>query len=327
MKNKSVHFLLLLIIIWLAGCSAKLSDKKETFSAQGMAFTFQLPSSWENDPKYQENYGQNAVFAAIDTKSNSKMFISATRKDTMDLKGFGNKTRQQLSQTYDYKNVEDVYMKEFKVNEYPAYKYTVFTKLKEKDFWAHIYFIETRTGLVQLVYYSADDSDYENRAKIIDESARSLVETEADETYEETSTDQQKDNASDSVKVTNDKYTFEIKGFRKIKSTDDEDLLVIRFETTNNLENNIQADILKDVVKVTQNEQLLSETILPTSETDTPLGLLEKKKTQAVSKEHSVETILVYKLKKNSGEVILNFLPEQFPEQEPVILDLDLLKG
>ncbi|MDA9470613.1 DUF5067 domain-containing protein [Enterococcus sp. 5H] len=327
MKNKLVHFLLLLIISGLAGCSAKLSDIKEAFSAQGMAFTFQLPSSWENDPKYQENYGQNAVFAAADTKSNSKMFISATRKDMMDLKDFGNKTRQQLSQTYDYKNVEDVYMKEFKLNEYPAYKYTVFTKLKEKEFWAHIYFIETQTGLVQLVYYSADDSNYENRAKIIDNSARSLVETKADEAYEETSTDQQKADVSDSVKVANDKYVFEIKGFRKIKGTNNEELLVIRFETTNNLETNILADIMKEVVKVTQNEQLLSETTLPSSETDTPLGLLETQKTQAVTKDQSAETILVYKLKKNSGEVILTFLPEQFPEQEPVILDLDLLKG
>lgn len=327
MKNKGLHFLLLFTIIWLAGCSAKLSDKKETFSAQGMTFTFQLPSTWENDPKYQENYGQNAVFAAADTKSNSKMFISAMRKDTMDLKDFGQKTRQQLSQTYDYQNVEDVYMKEFKLNDYPAYKYTVFTKRKEKEFWAHIYFIETKTGLVQFVYYSAADSNYENRAKIIDTSVRSLVETKADEVYEKTSSDQQKADVSDSVKAANDQYAFEIKGFRKIKGTDNNELLVIRFETTNNLETTIQADVLQEVVKVTQNEQLLSKAILPVSETDTALGLLEKQQTKAVTKDQSVETILVYQLKKNSGDVILTFLPEQFPKQEPVILDLDLLKG
>lgn len=324
MKKKLIGIFLLLML--LAGCSAKLSQEKATFSGKGISYSFQLPSTWEKDPDAQANYGASTLFAAKDKKSNSSMFITAVRKDTLDLADFGSKTREQLSKTYSYKNVNDVYMKEFKLNSYNAYKFTVFTKVKTKESWAHIYYIETKTGFVQLVYYSADDNDYEKRAKIIDESAKSLEETKVDDTYKETTDSNMAATDNESVIIKNAETNFDIKGFRKIKGEADETLLVIRYEMTNLATDAQPANRLKQLAKVTQKKQELTEVPLPASEKDTALGVLEQHKEDELAKDQSVETIAVYTLKEKTGEVILTFSKDQFPEQEPVILDLDLLK-
>ncbi|MCA5012188.1 MULTISPECIES: DUF5067 domain-containing protein [unclassified Enterococcus] len=326
MKRKIMMLLGLLLVF--TGCTTKLSEEKQTFSDRGITYSLQLPSSWEKESESQDKYGQNAVFAAKDKKSNSVMFISTTRKDALDLKDFGAKTRKQVAKTYGYDDPEDVYMKEFKLNDHPAYKYTVFTRFKDKDVWAHIYYVETKNGFVQLVYYSADDSNYEARSKIIDQSTRSLQEIKIDETHEEQEKEESSEpiSESDSVTVKNDKVAFEIKGFRKVADQNEETLLVIRYEMTNLAEEKISADSLKEVVAVKQKEQLLTETILPENERNSALGLLEQHQKDQLEKEESVETVLVYKLKQTTGDVILTFNTEDFPNQDPVILDLDLLK-
>ncbi|GGC89693.1 DUF5067 domain-containing protein [Enterococcus wangshanyuanii] len=325
MRTKMI--LLLGLLLTLTGCSAKLSEEQQTFSDQGITYSIQLPSSWEKETDSKENYGQSAVFAAKDKKSNSVMFISTTRKDTLDLNDFGNKTRKQLAATYRYEDVEDVYMKEFQLKDFPAYKYTVFTRFKEKDVWAHLYYIETKTGFVQLVYYSADDSNYEARSKIIDQSARSLQETKVDQSYQ----DQAKEDTattsdSNSVTVKNAEVSFEIKGFRKVAGQNGKTLLAIRYEVVNLAEEKMTADSLKTVIDVKQKEEQLTETSLPENEKNSALGLLEQHQQDLVEKDQTVEAVLVYELKKTTGDVVLNFNTKKFPEQDPVILDLDLLK-
>jgi hypothetical protein len=323
--KKKIMFLLI-VLIALAGCSAKLANDKQTFSDQGVSYSIQLPSSWQLEKNDKELYGREVVFAATDQKSNSIMFVSTTRKETMDLKDFGSKTREQLASTYNYKNVEDVYMKEFKLNTYPAYKFTVFTTFKEKDVWAHIYYIETKTSLVQLVYYSADDNQYESRSKIIDQSARSLLETNAQADYRPEQATENNKADSDSVMVKNETYSFEIKGFRKLIDQQDQPLLVIRYEMTNFAEEKATADQLSHVVDITQKGQKLNQTVLPESEKNSALALLEEHQKNKLEKNESVEAVLVYRLDETTGEVLLTFAADKFPKQDPVVLDLDLLK-
>lgn len=253
------------------------------------------------------------------------MFIRIYRKETMDLKDFGNKTQKQLSETYNYKKIDDVYMKEFKVNDHSAYKYTVFTKFKEKDVWAHLYYIETNTGFVQLVFYSANDSGYKNRSKIIEESVLTLVETKAEATYDEVTETKDVNTNSNSVHVKNEEVTFAIKGFSKIEGNNGEPLLVVRYDMTNLMDVNRQVNFLKEVAKVTQNDQVLIEADVPVKEKDSALDLLNQHQGDEVAKGQTVETNLIYTLSKTTGEVIMTF-SEAFPNQEPVILDLGLLK-
>lgn len=164
----------------VSGCSEKLAKDRIVIGSQKLQYSFQLPYSWKEQTDDQKNYGQAAAFSAKDTNSQSTMFIVTNRKETVDLADFGEKKRQELSQTYQYEHIEDLYMKEFTINGLPAYKYTAFTKFQEQEVWAHIYYIETQTSLVQMVYYSADDSNYKKRAQIIDQSARSLLEVVAE---------------------------------------------------------------------------------------------------------------------------------------------------
>lgn len=323
MKYKIVALLSLLLIF--TGCSAKLSEKKQTFSDQGISYSIQLPSSWEKEKDPKEGYGQKAIFAAKDKKSNSTMFVSTTRKETVDLKDFGKKTREQLAKTYNYENAEDIYMKEFKLKDYQAYKYTAFTKFKDKDVWAHLYYIETKTGFVQLAYYSADDNDYEARSKIIDQSARSLQETKVDTTYKAEKEDNDTELENDSVIVKNNDVSFDIKGFRKIAGQENQTLLIVGYETKNLTDQKVTADLLKEVVTVTQKGQLLKEMELPKSEENSALDVLVKHQKDLLEKDQSVETAAIYELNQITGEVVLTFDSEKFPEQDPVILDLSLL--
>ncbi|MFD1901891.1 hypothetical protein GQR36_21155 [Enterococcus termitis] len=45
-----------------------------------------------------------------------------------------------------------------------------------------------------------------------------------------------------------------------------------------------------------------------------------------LEKNESVEAVLVYRLDETTGEVLLTFAADKFPKQDPVVLDLDLLR-
>lgn len=154
----------------------KIIEKKESFEGKGIEYTFQLPSTWEKSLDYKVTYSNEAIFGAKDTKSNSTLVVMAERKESMDLTDFGNRIRKELKKQYNYKDEADIFMKEFNVGKYKGYKYTLDTTFDKRESWLHLYYIETAHGMVQLNYYSAKDGNYEKRAEIIDDSARSVKE-------------------------------------------------------------------------------------------------------------------------------------------------------
>lgn len=315
MKKKLIAIALALAV--LTGCSQKLDAKKQTFEDKGVSYAFQLPSTWEEDKNYQENYSATTVFAATDKKSNSAMFITTKQKSEVDLKDFAKKTQKQLGKVYKYDKAEDIYMKEFKVNKLPAYKYTVFTRFKEKKSWAHIYYIETENGFAQLIYYSADDNGYKKRAEIIDESARSLVETGQSD---KVSTEEKEENTAK-----NDRLAIKVSGYKVIESESDGKLLAVKYGVTNLKETPIKPMIWSSLVTASYKGQELQQTTLPKESEKTELGELEKQSSKAIGENQNSESVVIYRLRDTNGSVMLHFSDEEFPEQEEIVLDLKAL--
>lgn len=245
------------------------------------------------------------------------MFIATKSKNDVDLKDFGKKTREQLSEAYNYEKVADVYMKEFKINKYKAFKFTVFTKFKDKDSWAHIYYIETKDSLVQLMYHSADDSNYKKRAEIIDESARSLVETGKSD---KPSSDDAEENTAK-----NDKLSIKVTGYKLIENEKNNNLLAVKYELTNFQETPVQASLWSSIVTANYNDEKLEQTSLPTSEETSEIGELVKQSTKDVGQNQSIEAVVIYQLNNTDGTVTLHFSDEEFPNQAEITLDLKAL--
>ncbi|WP_086315249.1 hypothetical protein A5821_002691 [Enterococcus sp. 7F3_DIV0205] len=315
MKKKLIAIALALAV--LTGCSQKLDTKKQTFEDKGVSYAFQLPSTWEEDKNYQENYSATTVFAATDKKSNSAMFITTKQKSEVDLKDFAKKTQKQLGKVYKYDKAEDIYMKEFKVNKLPAYKYTVFTRFKEKKSWAHIYYIETENGFAQLIYYSADDNGYKKRAEIIDESARSLVETGQSD---KVSTEEKEENTAK-----NDRLAIKVSGYKVIESESVGKLLAVKYGVTNLKETPLKPMIWSSLVTASYKGQELQQTTLPKESEKTELGELEKQSSKAIGENQNSESVVIYRLRDTNGSVMLHFSDEEFPEQEEIVLDLKAL--
>lgn len=315
MKKNMIAIMLMLAIF--TGCSQKLDTKKQTFEDKGVSYVFQLPDTWEKDKKYQENYSATTVFAATDKKSNSAMFITTKQKSEVDLEDFAKKTQKQLGKVYKYDKAEDIYMKEFKVNQLSAYKYTVFTRFKEKKTWAHIYYIETKNGFVQLIYYSADDNGYKKRAEIIDESARSLVETgQSDEAVNE-------EKADNTAK--NDRLSIKVSGYKVIDSEKDGKFLAVKFGVTNFQETPIKPVIWSSLVTAKYKERELQQTALPKELEKTELGDLEKQSSEEIDENQTSESVAIYQLNDTNGSVLLHFSDGEFPEQEEIVLALKAL--
>ncbi|MEI5993537.1 DUF5067 domain-containing protein [Candidatus Enterococcus mansonii] len=316
-SNKSL-FLLVIVLMFLAGCTQKLSDKKEKFNGNGISYEMKLPSSWEVQKDHKEKYNEAASFGAKDKKSNSDMFVLINKKVGMDLKGFGDKTRTELSEAYGYKDEKELYMNTFELNKFPVYKYTVYSTFKEKKVWGHLYYVETEHSLVQLIFYSADDSNYEKRAEIIDESVRSLVET----SYKEVSDEPVKDKASEeTVEIKNDQLTFSIKGFQVLDIKNNDKIVSVRFDMMNNSEEAISAERWLQLIKMKQNEEELKSTDLPEAKKGTVMETQFLKLKEMVKPGESIETIVFYELL-DEEPVILSFDQEAFNDQEDMVLDI-----
>lgn len=316
-SHKSL-FLLVIVLIFLAGCKQKLSDEKEKFDGAGISYEMKLPSSWEVQKDYKEKYNEAASFGAKDKKSNSDMFVLINKKAGMDLKDFGDKTRTELSEAYGYKDEKELYMNTFELNKFPVYKYTVYSTFKEKQVWGHLYYVETEHSLVQLIFYSADDSNYEKRAEIIDESVRSLVET----SYKDVADEPVKDNTSEeTVEIKNNQLTFSIKGFQVLDIKNDNKIASVRFEMTNNSEEEISAERWLQLVKAKQNEEELKSTGLPEAKRGTVMDTQFSKQKEMVKPGESIETLVLYELL-DEDPVILSFDQEAFKDQEDMVLDI-----
>ncbi|MHC5218583.1 DUF5067 domain-containing protein [Enterococcus sp. LJL128] len=315
---------LVLLVVFLGGCSAKLSEEKEAFSDKGVSYDIQLISGWELDPNPVEKYGQSAVIGASDTNSNSFMFVSTSRLDETDMKTFAKERRKELAKTYGYDDAEDMYMKTLEWGGKEAYKYTAFTKFSKIEVWAHIYYLQTDDTMVQIVYYSADDGGYKKRSKIIEESVLSLEQTDVDPDWQE-ETEETTEEETEGIGVKNEQVAFDIRGFQKAKDADGNQLIVIRYKMKNLGETAILPEVFDKSTVLTQNEKTLTSTELPESESENEAGDLWKKREKQIEPGKSGETVSVYRLDNETDVVTLTFTETEFPNQDPVTLDLSLL--
>lgn len=321
MKKKLISIVFALLVF--TGCSAKLSEDKEMFSDKGISYSIQLPTTWETTKDFKNVFGEGAIFGASDKKSNSSMYVSTKRIETVDMKDFAAKTRAQLSKVYGYENEKELYMKEFELNGHQAYKYTAFTKFNEKDAWVHLYYIVTDNALAQVVFYSADDGSYEKRSEILDESAKSFKQTEiTEESWKEETASSSEETEDGSVKIKNNNYSFTIKGARTMETEDNKKLIIIRYTFANLGEDTATPQKFEELVKVNQGENSLNPVELPESEKTTEEGLLIQQKNVELEKGTSVDTLAIYELNDMSSTVLLKFSKDQFPDQEDIALPI-----
>ncbi|WP_086312451.1 hypothetical protein A5821_000148 [Enterococcus sp. 7F3_DIV0205] len=297
MKKKIIGLGFILLLV-LSGCSAKLSEKKESFDGKGIDYTFQLPSTWEKSLDYKVAYSNEAIFGAKDMKSNSTLVVMSERKESIDLTDFGKKIRKELKKQYNYKNESDIFMKEFKVGKYKGYKYTLDTLFDKRATWLHLYYIETAHGMVQLNYYSAKDGNYEKRAEIIDESARSVKEVKDN--------GPKADTEDEEIVFENDELTLSLTGVMNVVGEAEQKLVALRYTITNkSKEQSIKADKWDTTIKVTQNGKTLTQGKIAQDNTILDIPKLIEQKNEIIPQEGSLEGVTLYELKDDSDVLLI----------------------
>ncbi|MEI5993775.1 DUF5067 domain-containing protein [Candidatus Enterococcus mansonii] len=316
-QRKIIALILMAVVVLFSGCSEKLSETKETFEGQGVTYEMQLPSSWKVDSEDKsENYGLQTSFSAEDKKSNSYMFATVTPVNEVKQKGFAEQTREQLKERYGYKKAKDIYMKEYKINGSPVCKYTLNTVFKEKDVWAHMYYMWTENGFVQVTFYSADDSNYEKRSKLIDESVGTLKEVSFDTEKFNEAQKKQKEDEGDVVTLENKTMKVEMTGVRKVVGENKKNVLAIRYTFTNNSSEQASASVFKELITAKQKDKKLSEGTLPEDTSFLDLKELVNNQSKVIPQGQSIDSVIFYELADNSI-VELSYSQEAFPGTEP----------
>ncbi|MBL1229465.1 hypothetical protein IW492_09500 [Enterococcus sp. BWB1-3] len=323
--NKNFYIFLAMVLLLLSGCSDSLSDEKVKFNGAGHTFEFQLPSDWDTqtESKLKENFGDAAAFGAEDTKSDSFMYILAFSKAEVDLENFAEKTREELQRTYGYENLEDVFMKEYEVNGYPAFKYTLNTSFENESMWAHFYYIATENSVVQVNYFSADDRNYEKRVEILNQSADSLVEKGAADS--EGISDSSASDSSSNMFAENASMRFEVTGYRKVTIIDQE-YLAVRFKLLNKGENSIKPAVWFKKTSLTIGNQVLNQSDFPEEEAVENLKVLAEANDDELSRGEESEGLAFYKVPtdKNNRVVSLTFVEGEFDQSQLIQMDLSV---
>lgn len=329
MSKKLVIGFVMTALLFLAGCEAKLSDKKAEFSSSSYVYQFQLPSTWEEraEADFQGEFGARAIFAAEDKQSKSQMFIQASSKESVDLTNFGESTRENLQKIYSYSNVDDIYMTDYEVNGNQVFKYTLNGDYKDESVWVHSYYVITDEEVLEIVFYSADDNRYEDRVKIIDKSVDTLKEKEQKEQGAETSssiveTEESKAMELSKTAVENEQMTINVTGYRKIV-VDDQAYLAVRFTMMNNGDEEIRPLLWYEKAKVKQGDTVLEQTEFPDSDEAGNLKLLAEDNTKSLQKGESSAGLAFYSLlSKGENTAYVEFLAAEFEQKEPIGFDL-----
>lgn len=309
MKKKQ-RFLFISLFLWMSLLSAcgteTLEKKQETVEGNGVSYQFYLPKGWKKQENFHELYGRQAVLGAEDTRSNSSMFLLVFPKDSVKIKEFGQQTREELAKRNGYKKVEDVYMKEYKVNGAPAYKYTFETKFNGKKMWAHFYCIFSKNGVAQWMFYSADDANYEKRVEWIDAAIDTVKETGFDQTKASSLKSEEK---SDEIKLSHPQFSVTVTGIAKVSGEAQKQLLVIRYDYTNQSQEPEKSQDWRTFMRVTQGDQELQEATLPLDSNDYQIKELVGNSDQEIQPGEMIQGALLYELT-GTGAVNIDFLKE-----------------
>ncbi|WP_430602841.1 hypothetical protein IGJ02_000149 [Enterococcus sp. DIV0724b] len=315
-KITTITLSIVTILFFLSGCTKILDKTKQQFQNKGVSYEMQLPAAWKPDKEVKNDYRLQTIFSAEDMKSNSYLFIITSPVKEVTQKGFGEQTRKKLQERYNYKKLKDVYMKKFKVGNYPAYKYTLNTKYDEKSVWAHFYYIWTEHGFVQMTFYSADDNSYEKRSEKIDSAVATFKETGFDEKEAEQEQELQKKEEGDVVTIANDELKIETTAVRRVTGVDKKKFLAIRYTFTNLSEKAIQPSVWGKWVTAKQGGQTLSLGNLPEDTSFLDIKELVATQSKEVQQGESVESVVLYELS-DTSTVELSFSQDVFPGQEP----------
>lgn len=315
-QMKKIAIFLPVILFLLMGCTGTLDKKKQSFEDQGASYEMQLPAGWEKDKVVNSEYGLQTAFSAEDRKSNSYLFITSNPVAEVSQKGFGEETRKKLKERYKYKKVENVYMKEYKVGDYPVCKFTILTEFKEKPVWAHFYYIWTDHGFVQMTFYSAKDNSYKKRVEKIDAAVETFKEVSFDEKKAKESQEALEKEEGDIVDIENEELKMKITAVRKVIGDGKNDLLAIRYTFTNLSEKPMEPSIWTELVTAKQKENVLSVGQLAKDNAFLDVKELTDTQSVLVKQGDSVETAVLYELVDKST-VELTYSQEAFPKLEP----------
>lgn len=296
MKNSKkilISGLVIFMLFLVVGCSKnKLSDEMTKVEGKGATYTFRLPSSWKKQADFKSLYGTQAVYGAEDTVSNSNMAVVIVSKDDIEKEGFGEKTRKDLAIQNGYQDEKDVYFVQKKINGNEVFKYSFETMFNNKKVWAHYYSIFTEHAVIQFLYYSAQDSSYEDRIKIIDQS----IETVKEVSYSaEKAEEEAKKSQKDEVSFSSDEYEVDIIGLGILKDNDDE-LVALRFSYKNKTSEAQQANVWVQDTVLKQAGNELTETTLPKDSVNYDIVRLQESAESSVPKGESKEGVLLYKV-------------------------------
>lgn len=313
---KKIALFLPVTLFLLMGCTGTLEKKAQSFEDRGVSYEMQLPAGWKKDKEVNSEYGLQTAFSAEDSKSNSYLFITTTPVDEVEQKGFGEETRKKIKERYKYKKAKDVYMKEYKVGDYPVCKYTVHTQFKEKSVWAHFYYIWTEHGFVQMTFYSAEDNSYRKRSEKIDAAVETFKEISFDEAKATKSQEALEKEEGDIVTIENNELKMEITAVRKLAGADKKNVLAIRYTFTNLDEKAVKPSVWKEFVTAKQNDEVLSVGKLAQDNAFLDVEELVATQSASVEQGESVESVVLYELV-DTSTVELTYLQEAFPGKEP----------
>lgn len=323
-KRRSV--IIILLLFFLSGCSASLSEEKESFNGAGRAYEFQLPSTWkkQEDSVVKNNFGEAAVFGAEDAESDSFMYVLVFAKEEIDFENFGEQTRENLQKTHGYEALEDVFMKEYEVNGYPAFKYTLNTSFENESIWAHFYYITTENGLVQFNFFSADDRNYEKRVEILNESADSLLEKDVATITGVPENSEEASGTGDEMSVENDRLKFEVTGYRKVV-VEEQEYLAVRFTLLNKGDTPIKPTIWYEKAQLMLGDQKLERSEFPEDESIGNLKELASTNEETLEIGEAQEGLAFYKLPSQQERMVsLLFNEDEFEQQDEIQMDLSV---
>ncbi|MBO0466524.1 hypothetical protein JZO73_03145 [Enterococcus plantarum] len=296
MKNNKkilISGIVLIMLFLVVGCNSnKLSDETTKVEGKGATYSFRLPSSWKKQADFKSLYGTQAVYGAEDTVSNSNMAVVIVSKDDIKKDGFGEKTRKDLATQNGYQDEKDVYFVQKEINGNDVFKYSFETIFNSKQVWAHYYSIFTEHAVIQFLYYSAQDSSYEDRVKIIDES----IETVKEVSYSaEKAEEEAKKSKKDEVSFSTDEYEVNIIGLGTLKNDGDE-LVALRFSYKNKTPEAQLANVWVKDIELNQAGKVLTETILPKDSVNYDIVRLQDSTESSVPKGETKEGVLLYKV-------------------------------
>lgn len=304
-SHKKVIFIgfFLSVLLVISGCSKnKLSDDTTKVEGKGTTYSFRLPATWEKQAAFQSIYGSQAVYGAEDTRSKSNMAVVIVSKDQIEEEGFGEKTRKSLAAQNGYDNEEGVFFAQDEINGNKVFKYTFETVFQGKKMWAHYYSIFSEHAVIQFLYYSAQDSSYEDRVNIIDKS----IETVKEVSYSQEDADKEAaEEKGDEISFSTDAYEVTIIGLGSLNDQDNQKLVALRFNYTNKTDAPQAANSWVKDVTLTQANLPLTTTKLPDDSSNYEIVRLQQAAEASVGKGETKEGVLLYK---TNGDASIDFV-------------------